>query len=74
MLGSCRRINDLELRCHCCWTHCYFTAAHVQSKLRLDADDVDEYEDPGEDEQDAALQRKALQHIPEHKLLPYDCE
>jgi hypothetical protein len=45
-----------------------------QSKLRLDADDVDEYEDPEEDEEDAALQRKALQHIPEHKLLPYDCE
>jgi hypothetical protein len=46
----------------------------LQSKLRLDADDVDEYEDPAEDEEDAALQRKALQHIPEHKLLPYDGE
>ncbi|WIA22843.1 hypothetical protein OEZ85_001233 [Tetradesmus obliquus] len=47
-------------------------ARRMQSKLRLDADDVDEYEDPGEDEEDAALQRKALQHIPENKLLPYD--
>jgi hypothetical protein len=53
--------------------HCTLSFV-VQSKLRLDADDVDEYEDPAEDEEDAVLQRKALQHISEHKLLPYDSE
>lgn len=49
-------------------------ARRIHTKLKADADDVDEYDDPPEDEEDARLERKALQHIPEHKLLPYDGE
>ncbi|KAF8066329.1 P4H4 [Scenedesmus sp. PABB004] len=49
-------------------------ARKLASKLRNDAAEAadDEYDDPEPDEDDEGLERSALLHIPESKLLPYE--
>eukprot|EP00878_Enallax_costatus_P017841 GHUV01018747.1.p1 GENE.GHUV01018747.1~~GHUV01018747.1.p1 ORF type:complete len:600 (+),score=181.45 GHUV01018747.1:439-2238(+) len=61
------------------WKHAndYFIAhrnlgRRLLSKFKLDADDTDEYEQPDTDEEDVNLEHKALQHIPENKLMPWE--
>eukprot|EP00775_Hariotina_reticulata_P011589 gene11589-11733_t len=49
-------------------------AQKMLSKIKLDADDDDEYEQPAADEDDVELERTAMHHIPSHKLIPIEAD